>query len=234
MLLGYQTYSAESDRRLESHYLENDIEISTANGLDIDLNESWINNVSENKKIGLRKIKTKIDTEGGYTFEMIIMYILVGSFYVGENIILHLSSDTIDDILAELTQKMNAWITEYISAYFENNFSFSLTLIDESYIMIQWNNYNSGTFKIKLYGDFANKYFSFQPADYENIDSYEYVTLNNSMPNVYLYPAAVDGSDVNVYTPLPNYELTSLYFHWSISNDINNYICEVNMIAEHK
>jgi hypothetical protein len=26
------------------------------------------------------------------------------------------------------------------------------------------------------------------------------------MPNVYLYPAAVDGSDVNVYTPLPNYD----------------------------
>jgi hypothetical protein len=151
-----------------------------------------------------------------------------------ENIVLHLSNDTIQDILAELTQKMNAWITENISSFFENNFNFSLTLIDESYIMIQWNNYNSGTFKLKLVGSFANTFFSFQPSDYENIDENGYVTLNNSMPNVYLYPAAVDGSDVNVYTPLPNYDLNSFYFHWSISNDINNYVCEVNMDGKHK
>jgi hypothetical protein len=74
---------------------------------------------------------------------------------------------------------------------------------------MQWNNYNSGTFKLKLVGNFANKYFSFQPADYENIDQYGYVTLNKSTPNVLLYPAAADGSDVNVYTPLPNYDLSS-------------------------
>jgi hypothetical protein len=110
-------------------------------------------------------------------------------------------------------------------------------LIDNTYVLIQWNNYNSGAFKLKLVGNFANKYFSFQPADYENIDQYGYVTLNNSTPNVLLYPAAVDGSDVNIYTPLPNYDLSSLYFHWDISNDINNYVCEVNRIGdstEHK
>jgi hypothetical protein len=168
-------------------------------------------------------------------FKLNIVYTLVGTTYLSEdNIILHLSNDTMQDILAELSQKMNTWITENISPFFQNNFSFSLTLIDESYIMIQWNNYNSGTFKLKLVGNFSNTYFSFQSSDYENIDENGYVTLNNSTPNVVLYPAAVDGSDVNVYTPLPNYDLRSLYFHWDISNDINNYICEVNMIGEHK
>jgi hypothetical protein len=137
-----------------------------------------------------------------------------------------------DDILAELTQKMNAWITDYISPYLNNNFSFLLTLIDDSIILIQGINYNSGTFKLKLMGNFSNTNFSFI-SDYENIDENGYVTLNNSTPNFYLYPGAIiNGSDVNYYTPLPNYDLSSLYFHWSISNDINNYVCEVNRIGD--
>jgi hypothetical protein len=104
----------------------------------------------------------------------------------------------------------------------ENNFSFLLTLIDDSYILIQWNNYNSGTFKLKLVGNFANNNFTFL-SDYENIDQYGYVSLDHNAPNCYLYPVGiVNGSDVNVYTPLHNYDLSSLYFHWSISNDINN------------
>jgi hypothetical protein len=49
MILGYQTYSAESDIRLESHFLENDIELSMVDGLDINLNVPWIDNVSQNK-----------------------------------------------------------------------------------------------------------------------------------------------------------------------------------------
>jgi hypothetical protein len=87
---------------------------------------------------------------------------------------------------------------------------------------------------LKLIGKFANNYFRFQ-SDYENIDQYGYATLNNSTPNFYLYPMAiVNSSDINVYTPLRNYDLSSLYFHWDIYNDINNYVCEVNMIGENK
>jgi hypothetical protein len=141
------------------------------------------------------------------------------------------------DILAELAQKMNDWITEYISSYMENNFSFLLTLIDGSYIFIQWNNYNSGTLKLKLTGNFSNNNFPFV-SDYENINQYGYVSLDHNAPNCYLYSMAiVNGSDVNVYTPLPNYDRNSLYFHWSISNDLNIYVCEVNRIGdstEHK
>jgi GTP cyclohydrolase III len=35
------------------------------------------------------------------------MYNLLSTYYGGDNIILHMSSDTMQDILAELTQKMN-------------------------------------------------------------------------------------------------------------------------------
>jgi hypothetical protein len=49
---------------LELHYIEKDIEMSSANGLDINLDESWIENSALNKKIGLRKIKCKINIEG--------------------------------------------------------------------------------------------------------------------------------------------------------------------------
>jgi hypothetical protein len=52
------------------------------------------------------------------------MYNLLSTYYDRDNIILHLSNDTMDHILAELTQKMNAWIIEYISAYFNNDFNF--------------------------------------------------------------------------------------------------------------
>jgi hypothetical protein len=140
------------------------------------------------------------------------MYNLVGSYYGGDNIIIHLSSETMQGILAELTQKMNDWITEYISQYFENNFSFLLTLIDDSYIFIQWNNYNSGTFKLKLTDNFGNNNFTFV-SDYENIDDYDYVSLINSASNCYLYPMPIiNGSNVNVYTPFPKYDLSKLYF----------------------
>jgi hypothetical protein len=87
---------------------------------------------------------------------------------------------------------------------------------------------------LKLTGNFANNHATFV-SDYETIEDDGYDSLTNSAPNCYLYPMAiVNGSDVNVYIPLPNYDLSSLYFHWDISNVLNNYVCEVNMIGENK
>jgi hypothetical protein len=52
-------------------------------GFDIDLNESWLNIYSDNKKICLRKVKCKINTEGGYTFELNLAYTLLSTYYEG-------------------------------------------------------------------------------------------------------------------------------------------------------
>jgi hypothetical protein len=43
-----RSYAEESDRRLESHYLEKDVDFYE--GVDIDLNDDWLNIYSDNKK----------------------------------------------------------------------------------------------------------------------------------------------------------------------------------------
>jgi hypothetical protein len=62
-----------NNRMLESHFIANDIEI-IEEGIDIHLEESWINNLSPNKRIVLRKIKFNIDMTARFPVTLFIMY----------------------------------------------------------------------------------------------------------------------------------------------------------------
>jgi hypothetical protein len=60
-------------RMLESYFIANDIEI-IEEGIDINLEESWINNLSQDKRIELRKIIFNIDMTAGFPVKLFIMY----------------------------------------------------------------------------------------------------------------------------------------------------------------
>jgi hypothetical protein len=62
-----------NNRMLESHFLADDIEI-IEEGIDINLEEFCINNLSQDKRIVLQKIKFNIDMTAGFPFKLFIMY----------------------------------------------------------------------------------------------------------------------------------------------------------------
>jgi hypothetical protein len=66
-------FGVRNNRMLESHFIANDIEI-IEEGIDINLEESLINNLSQDKSIVLRKIKFNIDTNAGFPVKLFIMY----------------------------------------------------------------------------------------------------------------------------------------------------------------
>jgi hypothetical protein len=111
-----------SDRSLEAYYLAQDIEVYDA-GIDIGLDETWVNNLIQNKRISLRKVKCRVKTKGGYSFEMNLMSNLGSTYYRGDNII-NLGNDTMQDITNALNETMKAWIDKHICTYLTNDFVF--------------------------------------------------------------------------------------------------------------
>jgi hypothetical protein len=62
-----------NNRMFESHFLATVIEIIDE-GIDINLEESWINNLLQDKRIVLRKIKCNIHMIAGFPFKLFIIH----------------------------------------------------------------------------------------------------------------------------------------------------------------
>jgi hypothetical protein len=60
-------------RRLESTSFSSFVEIAEAD-IEISFHSTWISNLSTNKKIGIRRIVTELDSGGGYPFNLQIGY----------------------------------------------------------------------------------------------------------------------------------------------------------------
>jgi hypothetical protein len=66
-------FGVRNNRMLESDFIANDIEI-IEEGIDINLEESWLNNILQNKRIVLRKIKFNIYMTPRFPVKLFIMY----------------------------------------------------------------------------------------------------------------------------------------------------------------
>jgi hypothetical protein len=135
-----------NNRMLESHFIANDIEIIDE-GIDINLEDSWINNLSQNKRIILRKIKCNIDIIAGFPVKLFIMYY----HYINSNYTIYyttlefnLNNQSTEEIRDIFEYQINDWLTNNIPGNFGN--SFIVSIQDEIYWQFNWDNSLGGDY----------------------------------------------------------------------------------------
>jgi hypothetical protein len=146
---------------LESHFLSNDIEI-IEEGVDINLEESWINNLSQDKRIVLRKIKFNIDTNAGFPVKLFIMYY----HYINSNCTVYyttlefnLNNQSTEEIRDIFEYQIKDWLTNDVPGNLGN--CFTVNIVDNSYWCFVWDNsLGYDYFRFYLDGDYTKSLFS--------------------------------------------------------------------------
>jgi hypothetical protein len=153
-------FGNRNNRILESNFFANDIEI-IEEGVDINLEESWINNLSQNKRIDLRKIKFNIDMAAGFPVRLFIIYYhYVNSNYTAyyTTIEFNLNNQSVVEIGDIFEYQINDCLTNDVPGNLGN--SFTINIVDNTYWKFVWNNsINNDYFCIYIDGDYTKSHF---------------------------------------------------------------------------
>jgi hypothetical protein len=222
-----------NNRMIESHFIANDIEI-IEEGIDINLEESWINNLSQDKRIALRNIKFNIDTNAGFPVKLFIMYY----HYINSNYMIYyttlefnLNNQSTEEIRDIFEYQINDWLRNNIPGNLGN--SFTVSIQDEIYWQFHWDNYlGIDYFRFYLDGDYTKTHFTIINDNESN--TADYVVIDSGHIKCLLAPFIYNTGtgDYDLVEFLPTYDFANIYFHWDISRDVNNYVCEVDRIKE--
>jgi hypothetical protein len=215
--------------RIEGHLILSNGEVST-DGITLDFDERMNINMSEYKRLGIRKIKCEIAENPGYPFAIEIMYYDRNSGGSNMNLFkFSLNLTTLKPI------EIGNEIVEKLQAFFESkNKTHIVGTIDyDNSIYIYWSNADNSTdtFEFRMVNDYTINHFSF----YGGASSVNQNAMNLTKNNPYLFIhcySNVDGT-YDSYSPMSSYDLRNLYFHWD-AMESDSYICEVEGIMINK
>ncbi|GMO12716.1 MAG: hypothetical protein Ta2E_01260 [Mycoplasmoidaceae bacterium] len=188
---------SNTERKIEYHFFETSIKLSNS-GYNMNLTPDVIDNISNNKRIGLRKAKLEVDrkSDAGQYFSLSMYYFHGRSCYSSINFSRTLTTETV----SVLTEMFNEHFNNWPSTIVKNQFGVTTKLEFVNHytqIDIHWNN--------RINGDrFSAVSFT---ADYFDLNSNSITAMDSSW---ILYTHDRDG---NHYSPVTDLNFSSLYFN---------------------